>query len=122
MADHVPTSAANPSLSARALTAALGVWLFISAFVYPHTIAQRANTWICGVLAFVFALAATRTPQARVLNSILAIWLFVSVWILPRASAAMGWNNVIVAIAIFCLSLVPSTEVRSPGGRISQGV
>lgn len=121
--DRSPT--ASPDLSARALNAALGVWLFISAFLWPHTMAQRTNTWICGVLAVIFALAAARIPRARILNTILAVWLFISVWALPRATTGTAWNNVLVSIAIFCLSLMPSaTLTRSSGtlgGRVSQG-
>jgi hypothetical protein len=109
---------ARPEDSARLLTAAIGVWLFISAFVWPHTLSQRTNTWICGVLAVIFALAAMREPQSRYLNTILSIWLFISAWALPRMSAGTVWNNVLVAIAIFFLSLMPSmTEGRGALGR-----
>ena len=102
--------------SARVLNAVLGVWLFISAFVWPHTMAQRTNTWILGVLALFFALMAASTPRVRYLNTILAIWLFISAWALPTISPGTIWNNVLVAIAIFVVSLVPSlSKTTSPG-------
>jgi hypothetical protein len=87
----------------------LGVWLFISAFAWPHSHAQHANTWILGVLCVIFALAAMAAPMARYLNTALAIWLFISAWALPTASVGTIWNNVLVAIAIFIVSLVPTT-------------
>src|SRR5690242_18444501 len=40
---------------ARGFTLLLGVWLFISAFIWQHTEAQMTNTWICGVITVIFA-------------------------------------------------------------------
>jgi hypothetical protein len=91
----------------------IGIWLFISAFIWPHTMAQRSNTWICGLLAVLFAVAATSGPTLRYLNTALSVWLFISVWVLPRDSSSTTWNNVICAVAIFVISMVPS------GGTIS---
>ena len=53
----------------------LGIWLFISAFAWPHTYAQMTNTWIVGLLCVVFAVIAMRVPEARYLNTVLSIWL-----------------------------------------------
>jgi hypothetical protein len=98
---------------ARILNVILGVWLFISAFAWPHTSAQFTNTWILGVLAVIFALvAAYAAPQARYLNTLLAIWLFISAFALPRLNVGTVWNNVIVAILMFIFSLVPSEGGR----------
>lgn len=99
----------------RIVNVILGAWLFISAFVWPHTMAQRTNTWIVGALCVLFALVATSAPRIRYLNTILAIWLFISVWALPSISLGTIWNNVIVAIATFIVSLVPSGPPRAAG-------
>jgi hypothetical protein len=93
--------------SARIINIILGIWLFISAFLWPHVYAQMTNTWILGVLAVAFALIAMKVPEVRYLNTILAVWLFISVWALPTASVATMWNNALVAIAIFAVSLAP---------------
>jgi hypothetical protein len=93
---------------ARTLSIILGVWLFISAFIWPHSDAQRTNTWIMGLLCVVFAMAALRMPEVRFANTVLAIWLFISAFALPALSAATVWNNALVAIAIFIASLVPN--------------
>ncbi len=100
---------------ARAVNVILGVWLFISAFAWPHTTAQRADTWILGVLCVAFALIATREPSVRWLNTALAIWLFISVWALPHQNVGTMWNNALVAIAIFIVSLVPGVARRAIG-------
>ena len=93
---------------ARVTNVILGIWLFISAFIWPHTTVQMTNTWILGVLCVLFALIAMAVPPVRFVNTALAVWLFISAWALPTASTATTWNNVLVAIAIFLTSLVPS--------------
>ena len=98
----------NDNSLARGIMILLGIWLFISAFIWPHTMEERTNAWICGVIAVIFALVAMRTPQARYVNTALAIWLFISTFALPRISVGTAWNNVLVAIAIFIVSLLPS--------------
>lgn len=113
--DRAPTS---PLDTTRLFNAALGVWLVISAFAWPHSPAQRTNTWIVGVLAFVISLAASSAPRLRFLNTILAVWLFISAFALPRISSGTLWNNVLVAIAIFVTSLMPS-ESWTPTGPAS---
>lgn len=100
---------------ARILNVLLGVWLFISAFVWQHSDAQFTNTWILGVLCVAFAIIAMRVPQVRYLNTALAVWLFISAFALPRISQATLWNNLLVAIAIFVVSLLPSRAVLGGG-------
>ena len=95
---------------ARIVNLVLGIWLFISAFVWPHTTAQMTNTWILGVLTVVFALVAMRVQQVRYLNTLLSVWLFISAFALPRLNDGTAWNNAILGVVIFFLSLVPSTE------------
>lgn len=90
----------------------LGVWLFISAFAWQHTQAQQTNTWIVGLLGVAFALWAIAAPAMRYLNTALAVWLFISVWALPTVNAATVWNNIIVAVAMFVISLVPARIER----------
>jgi SPW repeat len=102
---RTPDSAASP----RILNVILGAWLFISAFLWPHSQAQMTNTWILGILAVVFALVSMYVAaQARYLNTLLAIWLFISAFALPRVSVGTVWNNAIVAILMFIVSLLPA--------------
>ncbi len=93
--------------NARIIAVVLGVWLFVSAFLWPHSYAQMTNTWIVGVLCVAFALIAMRVPEVRYLNTIRAVWLFISVWALPTINTGTMWNNALVAIAIFIVSLAP---------------
>ena len=111
-----PTVAAGGGGVARALNILLGVWLFISAFLWPHADAQRTNTWICGVLVVAFALIALGVPLVRYLNTLLAIWLFISAFALQSISVGTVWNNALIAVAIFILSLVPATTTTMVQG------
>jgi hypothetical protein len=107
-----PDDEASPLL----INAALGVWLFVSAFLWPNSRPQMTNTWICGVLCVVFAITGMGVPRARYLNTALAVWLYVTAWALPTQHIATLWNNVLCAIAIFVVSLVPSDSRRLPAG------
>jgi len=103
----------NTANGARVLSVLLGIWLFISAFVWPHSREQMTNTWILGVLAVIFALVATFVEsRARYLNTLLSIWLFISAFALPRVTIGTTWNNAIVAIVLFLCSLVPGEVAR----------
>jgi hypothetical protein len=95
----------------------LGAWLFISAFLWPHTEAQRTNAWVVGALVVAASLVSARLPQARYANTVLSVWLFLSVWVLPTMMPGTVWNNLLVAVALFVASMV-RTEV--PGGRFER--
>ncbi len=93
--------------TARIINLILGAWLFVSAFLWPHSAAQMSNTWILGALVVAFSLISMKVPEVRYLNSIIAVWLFISVWALPTYELATQWCNALTAIAIFFVSLAP---------------
>ena len=97
-------------LAARVVNVILGVWLFVSAFAWTHSSAQMTNTWILGALVVIFALIATHLPRLRYLNALTAVWLFISAFALPRMHPGTVWNNALVALVIFFLSLQPPIE------------
>jgi hypothetical protein len=94
---------------ARWFNVALGVWLIVSAFLWPHAPEQFTNAWAVGVLVIALALiAATGQAWARYVNVAAAIWLFLATFLLPRVSAGTAWNHVLVAIAVICFALIPN--------------
>jgi hypothetical protein len=105
------------SVAARTLNVLLGIWLFISAFAWRHSTAQMTDTWILGVLCVVIALVAMRIEQVRFVNAALAVCLFISAFALRPHSTGTMWNNALVAIAIFIISLTPSESAQLPGRR-----
>lgn len=93
----------------RFSNAMLGVWLFISAFLWPHTVAQFHNAWMTGIIVTSFALAGIAGIRwARFANYGVALWLFLSTLFLPRASSLTGLNHVLVAVLLVITSLFPA--------------
>lgn len=86
---------------------ALGAWLFVSTFLWPHGTGPAANTWIVGSLIVIASLLALRMPWMRWVDTALAIWLFLSTLAMPAATRGTLWNNLIVAVLVFLASLVP---------------
>ncbi len=93
----------------RWVSLVLGIWLFISAFVWPHTLAERTDTWILGVLIFCASIGAMFVPSVRFFNTLFAIWLFFATLIIGHSQPGTLWNNCIAAIIVFVMSLIPST-------------
>lgn len=93
---------------------ALGAWLFASAFLWPHGAAPAANTWIVGLLIAIASVLALRMPWMRWVDTALAIWLFLSTLAIPGPSRATLWNNLIVALLVFLVSLVPEGLLPAP--------
>jgi hypothetical protein len=103
----------SDGLWARAMNLLLGGWLFISAFAWEHTGAERVSTAYVGFLAFAAALVAVSIPKARRFTTALSLWLLASPLVLPTLHAGTRWNNALVALAMLGLSLVgPRDEPR----------
>jgi hypothetical protein len=101
----------------RWINLVLGVWLFVSAFIWPHTQASYTNTWILGVLITAVAVWALFVPAVRWANTALAVWLFISTLFIMHISTGTAWNNAIVAALVFIFSLMPSTTHLATPGR-----
>lgn len=97
-----------PAIGASGIDFVLGVWLFISAFVWPHSSASQLNSWIVGALIAILAAWGAFVPRVRVVNSLLALWLFFSSIAITHVTGGSLWNNLIIAIIVFFVSLVPT--------------
>jgi hypothetical protein len=99
----------------RWLNVVAGIWLFISAFAWPHASSAQTNTWMVGVLVCVFAFVAMWRPAVRWANTALAAWLFLSTWLIPHLNVATVWNNLVLAMIVFVVSLTPSGTMDTTG-------
>jgi hypothetical membrane protein len=100
----------------RMLNVLFALWLIVSAFVWPHSTFQVANTLVCGFVSLALALAGLYRDDARYLGVVVAVWLFFSSVITMGApSQATMWNNTLVAIGLLVTSLVGRPE---PGRRL----
>lgn len=97
---------------------ALGVWLAVSALIWPHTVSQRINQVICGALVALFAAASRMTPSVRLLSMLMAVWLFIASVLLPSHSAWAILNNQVVAFLVFLTAIAtPGTSRRTVQAR-----
>ncbi len=90
----------------RIFNALIGVWLFVTAFMWQHNHAEGTLTVVCGVLTFILAIASFYTVAARYATIVVAAALFVGALALPTLNRATVWNNVIVAVALLAASLL----------------
>lgn len=93
-------------MTTRIFSALIGMWLFVTAFMWPHNAPEGTLTVVCGVLAFILAIGSFYTVGARYANLVVAAALFIGTMALPSISRATVWNNVIVAVAILGASLM----------------
>jgi phosphoglycerol transferase MdoB-like AlkP superfamily enzyme len=108
------------SMTARFVNIALGVWLVMSAFLWPHSVSQFWNAISVGFFVAAAALLASETaPTARYLNTAFGIWLVISSFIMGSVTAATIWNHVIVGAAVLIFSLLPNLPAFGrPGPRL----
>jgi len=100
--------------SSRYLNIIVGIWLFISAFVWRHSAAQFTNTWIMGIIVVAIAAIALAWPAIRYLNTLAGAWLIISAFALPAIMAGTRWNNFIVGVVVVVLSLAGAPAITSP--------
>ena len=93
-------------MTTRIFNALIGIWLFVTAFMWPHTSTEMTVTILAAILTFGLAILAIYTFAARYLNAFVAVLLFISALTIPTLARATQWNNAIVAIAIFVAALV----------------
>jgi hypothetical protein len=93
----------------RIVNALLGLYLFVSAFLWGHRSAQLFNLMIVGVLVMAFGLMSILgTHNARKVNFGLGVWLFLSAIVLPHATIGGLANQIVCAVLLAVTSLFPS--------------
>jgi len=97
---------------ARYTNMALGLWLFVSAFAWPHTASTRINTCMVGLFVAIAATMAAGVSVFRQLTSVLAVWLLFTTLLVYPASTITFWSNILTAVAVLVVSLIPSDDER----------
>jgi hypothetical protein len=101
----------------RIANTVLGLWLFVSAFAWPHTRAQAVNEALVGLFIAVTAIAGwaerSRT-RLHLLNAALGFWVLVSIVGFPPASTATAINSAIVGVLVFAIALFPRSGGAEP--------
>lgn len=86
----------------------LGVWLFVSAFAWPHSRDACGAAWISGAMITINAFGAIWASPARVFNVLLGgmalVWQNAAAHDEPTARV----NGIVVSALVVILSLIPS--------------
>ena len=98
-------------MTTRILNALIGVWLFFTAFMWPHAHGQFMVTLVASILTFALAILSIYSAAARYINVVVSIMLFLASLSLPHYTRATLWNNTICAVGIFVAALAD----RGPG-------
>lgn len=102
----------------RHLNTALGLWLWLSAFLWPHSRGQVLNAWIVGMLAVGVALTALDlAPRARYVNVALGVWLIASSVLLPGTNVATMVNHVVAGLCLAALASLRGYRETEPRTR-----
>ena len=91
----------------------LGIWLFISAFAWPHATATFTNTWIVGIVIAAIAGISILVPPVHWANGAVAVYLFFSTVFMAHALPVTPWHNAILAVIVFFLSLIPAGQTTT---------
>jgi chromate transport protein ChrA len=100
----------------RLINAMLGFWLFLSAFLWPHTHFQQLNAWVVGIAGVTVALMALAGYDwARYVNAALGAWLIISTLLMPSTNVATAWNHLLVGFAMILFGLMSSLREARRG-------
>src|SRR5690349_21620078 len=89
---------------------ALGVWLFITALLWPHVRGMTINTMLMGAIVVVSSLLSIRLPVFRYVTGAAGVWVVASLFAWPDYSPATVWNNCMVGAGIALASLLGPEE------------
>jgi hypothetical protein len=113
----------NQVATASGIDAAVGVWLFISAFVFNAS--GTGFFWnniifgiVVAVLAGIRAFGAYSQNWLSWLNVLAGIWVFISPWSLAFSHfQGAAWNNYISGIAVALLAIWSTSASSAMTGR-----
>jgi hypothetical protein len=96
-------------VGARFVNALLGLWLFLSAFLWPQPFQQRVFSWSIGIMVVTAALlGAAGVKLGRYLNAIFGAWLILSSILRPGLDRVTFWNYLLVGAALVLFALTAS--------------
>jgi hypothetical protein len=102
----------------RDLELTLALWLLVSPFVFGHggDAAAWATDLACGAAMVAFALLPRWRPlrRAHLLHAAPAAWLAAFGWL--RAPAPAAQNELVVALLLIMLAIIPSDANAPPRG------
>lgn len=104
-------------MSARVLSAALGLWLMAAPSALAYAGASRVSHLVVGPIVAAVSIVAMWpvTRPLRWLNLLAGLWLLLSPWGFTAPEDAL-WNSVLVGVALIGLSFVRGHVKERFGG------
>jgi hypothetical protein len=96
----------------RVTVVVLSGWVLFSAIIWPSSLPNQVNNTVVGAGLLVFGTLSFMYEWARNVTLALAIWLFAFAALFGRVNPAMFWNDAMVAVVVFVLSLVGGENRR----------
>jgi hypothetical protein len=87
-------------MTARIFNILMGMWLFVSAFVWPQGRGQVATTALCGVLTTLTAVLTSYDNRSRYLTEVIGALVVVLAFTVQPLGSATFWHNGIMGISI----------------------
>jgi hypothetical protein len=111
-------------MTARIFSILMGLWLFVSAFIWPHSRAQIATTAICGALVAVFAALTSYNSRLRYVTAAIGLLVVVLAFTIHPMGSATFLHNGVIGISIAAAALADRGHLadlyeRDLYGRIS---
>jgi hypothetical protein len=99
-------------MGARAVNAILGLWLFLSTFLWSHSRLEALDAWIVGIAVVTLAVVGiSRLKWPRYVNAILGAWLILTAILMRSSLAATRWNSLIVGFGLVLFGLSASLSM-----------
>jgi hypothetical protein len=96
-------------VGARLLNIGLGLWLFLSAFLWTHSPAESYDALMVAIIVVTAAVAAIEgAAWGRYLNALCGLWLLLSAFVLSSPGSLTFWNHLVLGVLIGSVGLMPS--------------
>jgi hypothetical protein len=99
----------------RVAVIVLSVWVLFSGNALAQSRPNQINNVAVAAGLFFFGATAIRHEWARYVTLALGLWLFFFAAFLKSADPVIFWNNAMVAVVVFVLSLVGGERHRVVG-------
>ncbi len=97
----------------RVAIVVLSGWVLFSGVIWPNSLPIQINNTIVGAGLLVFGTLSFMYDWARFVTLGLAVWLFAFAALFGRVNPATFWNDAMVAVVVFVLSLVGGEHRRA---------
>ncbi len=85
---------------------ALGAWLVLTVFLWPHSRVQAFLALGAGGLTVGLGLLSAKLSSLRILTALVGVWLLVASFVSPGGPLTL-FNNLAAALLILVLSFFP---------------